>query len=150
MAKFTTRAFIEAPVEKVWDTMLEDASYRKWTKVFNPGSYYKGNWEQGSKILFLGPNEDGTAEGGMVSRIKENRFHEFISIEHLGEVHDGIEDTTSERVKKWAGALENYHFEAKDGGAELTVEMDVQESEVEWMKTAWEKAILELKALAEA
>src|SRR5688572_27532732 len=98
---------INAPKKKVWDTMLQDATYRVWTSAFNPkGSWYEGDWSQGSKIVFLGPGEDGKL-GGMVSRIAENRPHEYISVEHLGLIQDGKEDTTSEAVKRWVPAFEN-------------------------------------------
>ena len=78
-------------------------------KHFTAGSYYSGDWSKGSKILFLGPGEDGKTSG-MVARIAENRPYEFISIEHLGEVVNGVEDLTSEKVKSWAGAHEDYTF----------------------------------------
>ena len=48
--------FINAPKEKVWDTMLKDETYREWTKPFCEGSYYRGDWSEGSKIIFLGPD----------------------------------------------------------------------------------------------
>ena len=109
MDKLNFSIIINAPKEKVWNTMLDDKTYRIWTEAFSPGSHYVGTWDKGSKILFLGPNEKGIM-GGMVSRIKENRLFEYISIEHLGIVHDGVEDTTSDAVKQWAGSLENYTF----------------------------------------
>ncbi len=142
--------FINAPKEKVWDLMLGDASYREWTSAFCPGSYYRGSWEEGAKILFLGPASEGREEGGMVSRIKENRLHEFISIEHLGVVKNGVEDTTSEAIKDWAGAFENYTFNEKDGGTELVVDMDVAEKEKTAMDGMWVKALERLKEMAEA
>lgn len=142
--------FINATREKVWDTMLADATYRDWTSAFNPGSYYQGSWEQGSKILFLGPNPDGSAgEGGMVSRIKENRLHEYLSIEHLGVVQDGVEDTSTEVAKDWAGAMENYTFLEKDGGTELVIDTDSVESMSAFMEDAWKKGLEKLKELAE-
>src|SRR5687768_15123433 len=112
MQKLHFTILIDAPREKVWHTMLDDATYRQWTEVFASGSHYMGSWEKGSKILFLAPEEDSTS--GMVSRIVENRPYEFISIEHLGEVHDGKEVTASEQVKTWSGAHENYTFREKD------------------------------------
>jgi hypothetical protein len=147
MEKLRRTILINAPRQRVWDVMLADDTYRQWTSAFHPGSYYKGDWSQGSKILFLGPGPDG--EGGMVSRIRENRLHEFISIEHLGIVHDGIEDTESEQAKKWAPAFENYTFAEKDGGTELTVDMDVDDKEKEMMEKKWTDALSSLKALAE-
>ena len=149
MEKLRRTILINAPRETLWDIMLADDTYRQWTSAFHPGSYYKGSWSQGSKILFLGPGPDGSGEGGMVSRIRENRRHEFISIEHLGIVHNGVEDTESEQAKKWAPAYENYTFTTKDGGTELTVEMDVDEKEKESLETMWTDALSRLKALAE-
>ncbi len=141
---------INVPKEKVWEIMLADATYREWTEPFHPGSYYKGYWSEGSKILFLGPDENGKNEGGMVSRIKENRKYEFISIEHLGFVVDGVEDTTSEEVKKWTPSFENYTFTEKNGGTEVSVDMEVASEEFkEMFEGMWPKALLKLKEIAE-
>ena len=148
MSKLNFSILIDAPISKVWDTMLEDKTYRIWTEEFTPSSHYIGNWNQGSKILFLGPSNDGKL-AGMVSRIKENKLHKYISIEHLGEVHDGVEDTTSDRVKVWAGALENYTFIDKNGKTELVVDMDINEEFVEMFEGMWPKALKKLKSLCE-
>ncbi len=146
---FTTA--INAPKEKVWNTMLEDATYREWTEAFHKGSYYEGDWSRGSKILFLAQNDDGTT-GGMVSRIVENRPYDFVSIEHLGEVVAGVEDTTSERVQAWAGAHENYTFTEAEGVTTVNVDLDVDESSVEMKEMfegMWPKALEKLKEIAE-
>ena len=148
MEKLQFKIDINAQKEKVWDTMLEDRTYRIWTEEFTPGSHYIGSWEEGSKILFLGPANDGKL-GGMVSRIKENKLHKFISIEHLGEVLDGIEDTTSDRVKIWAGALENYTFIDKDDKTELVVDMVINEEFKEMFEGLWPKALQKLKSICE-
>ncbi|MCK6621926.1 MAG: SRPBCC domain-containing protein [Calditrichaceae bacterium] len=144
--KFTM--VIDAPKEKVWRTMLDDDTYRVWTEAFMPGSHYIGEWSKGSKILFLAPGEKGELSG-MVSRIKENRPYEYISIEHLGVVQDGKEDTSSEAVKQWAGALENYTFKEKDGRTELRVDLDSAEEYQEMFQDIWPKALQKLKELAE-
>lgn len=148
MEKLNFSIEINAPKEKVWDTMLEDKTYRAWTEVFNQGSHFVGDWNKGSKILFLGPGEDGKM-GGMVSRIKENKLYEFISIEHLGIVQDGKEDTTSETVQAWAGAHENYSFSEKDGVTKVSVEMDSNEEYSEMFNGMWPKALQKLKELSE-
>lgn len=141
---------IHASRKKVWDTMLCAESYRAWTDVFMPGSgsHYVGDWNQGSKILFLATGENGLMSG-MVSQIKENRLHEYISIEHLGVVHDGKEDTSGESVKQWAGAHENYTFKEIDGGTELLVDMDTNDEFKEMFQGIWPKALQKLKELAE-
>ncbi len=140
---------IHAPREKVWDVMLGDKTYRQWAEAFSPGGYYKGDWNEGSKILFLGPDPKTGIEGGMVSRIKESRKPEFVSIEHLGIVNNGIEDTTSEDAKKWTPAFENYTFTEKDGGTQLDVDLDIVDEMKEAFEEMWPKALELLKVIAE-
>lgn len=150
MEKLNFSILINAPKEKVWDTMLEDKTYRQWTAAFNEGSYYKGDWSKGSKILFLGPNPETGKEGGMVSRIAENKLYEFISIEHLGIINDGVEDTTSEAVKLWAGSHENYIFKDKSGKTEVLVEIDITEEYKDMFNDMWVNALQKLKEISES
>lgn len=142
---------INAPKAKVWDTMLQDATYRQWTAPFNPGgtSWYEGDWTQGSKILFVGTGEKGRLDG-MVSRVREVRLHDFVSIEHVGVVQDGKEDTTSDIAKQFAPAFENYTFIEKDGATEVQVDMETVEEHKAMFETSWPKALQQLKQLAEA
>ncbi|MEN9649393.1 MAG: hypothetical protein RL094_360 [Candidatus Parcubacteria bacterium] len=149
MQKIHFSILINAPRKKVWDSMLGEDSYPKWASAFTPGSYFKGSWDEGSKILFLGPSSDGTGEGGMVSRIKENRPHEFVSIEHLGMISNGVEDTTSEEVKKWVPSYENYTFVDKDGGTEVSVDMNILDEYKTMFDEMWPKGLQALKDLAE-
>ena len=139
---------INAPREKAWNAMLSDDSYRKWTEVFGPGSHFRGNWETGSKILFLAPGEEG--EMGMISRIRKNCPFEFISIEHVGMVRNGEEDTSSEEVKSWAGALEEYTFREINGVTEVLIDVDTVDEYREMFESMWPKALEKLKDLAEA
>lgn len=150
MQKLHYSISINAPVQKVWDTMLQDETYRQWTAAFNEGSYFQGSWDKGSKILFLGPDPQTGEEGGMVSRIADNRLHEFISIEHVGLVHNGVEDTTSEEAKKWAPAFENYTFTEKDGVTTVDVDMDSLEENAQMFDDMWPKGLQALKELAES
>ncbi len=149
MQKIHFSITINAPVEKVWDTMFGDATYREWTAVFNPGSYFKGDWSEGSKILFLGPDPSGQGEGGMSSQIKINRKHEFVSIEHLGLIKNGVEDTTSEEVKKWTPSFENYTFINKNGNTEVLVDLDIADEWEEMFRDLWPKALQKLKEICE-
>lgn len=144
MEKQQFRILIDAPREKVWDILWNDESYREWTSVFGEGSRAETDWKKGSKVLFLGaPGE------GMVSRIEENIPNEFMSIEHLGVVKDGVEDTESDKVKEWAGALENYTLRDADGNTELTVDMDVADEYKDYFQNTWPKALEKVKTLAE-
>lgn len=148
MQKLHISITINAPVKRVWDVMFDDTTYRQWTTAFHAGSYYRGDWSQGSKILFIGPDENGS-EMGMVSRIAENRLHEYISIEHLGIYKDGVEDTTSDEAKKWAPAFENYTFESVDGGTKLSIDQDIESEHKEMFENMWTEALQILKTIAE-
>jgi hypothetical protein len=151
MQKLHYSIHINAPKEKVWDTMLQNTTYREWTKPFNPGSTYIGEWDQGSEIRFVGTNEKGDLlEGGMYSRIKENRLHEYISIEHLGIIlPDGTVDTTSDAVKKWVPSFENYTFTENNGGTDVIVDIDMSDEFKEEFDKMWPQALRILKELAE-
>jgi len=150
MQKLNFSIVINAPREKVWHAMLDDKPYREWTHAFNPGSYYKGDWSRGSKMLFLGPDPETGQEGGMVSRIAENRLYEYISIEHIGIVQNGNEDTTSEAARKWAIASENYTFKEKNGATEVLVDMDAEDEYAEMFNKMWPEGLQRLKKIAEA
>lgn len=148
MEKLHFKITINAPKEKVWDAMLSAETYPKWADAFMPGSHFVGNWNTGSTIKFLGPDQNGKLSG-MISRIVENRPHEFISIEHLGLYQDGKEDTTSKEAKDWAGAHENYTFKNNGESTELHVEMDSVAGFKEMFLGLWPKALDKIKMLAE-
>jgi len=140
---------INAPVTKVWDMMLAQETYRQWTAAFEPTSYYEGSWEKGSKMKFL-----GAGGSGMISQIVENVPYKFISTEHLGEIKDGVEDTTSEAVKKWLPAFENYTFTDNGDSTLLQIDMEMGSSEEskqmkEMFEGMWPKALLLLKEVCE-
>jgi uncharacterized protein YndB with AHSA1/START domain len=136
---------IHASREKVWRTMLEQDTYRIWTAAFTAGSYYEGSWEQGERIRFLSP--DG---GGMVAVVDENRPFEHISVRHLGEIRNGVDDTDSEAVKSWAGnAFERYTLREDDGVTHLEVTCDVTPEYEAMMNDMWVRALARLKTLVE-
>jgi uncharacterized protein YndB with AHSA1/START domain len=139
---------IDATPEKVYDIMLDDAHYQEWTAEFMPTSRYEGSWEKGSKILFIGEDQDGNS-GGMVSRIKENIPNRFVSIEHLGMIQNGKEITSGPEVEGWAGALENYTFTGVNNKTLLSVEMDANQQYKSYFLETWPKALNKLKAICE-
>jgi uncharacterized protein YndB with AHSA1/START domain len=147
---FTTT--IGAKPEKVYQIMLGEKTYTEWTAEFNPTSRFKGSWEKGAKIVFVGTDQDGV-EGGMVSRIKENIPNRFVSIEHLGILQNGEENTTGPEVESWAGALENYSFAEKNGNTILIVDLKTQQkldaNYKSYFLETWPKALDKLKAICE-
>ena len=135
---------IDAKPEKVWHILWNDTTYPMWTAPFSEGSRAVTTWEKGSKVLFLGSDNNG-----MVSEIAENIPFRYMSILHKGEMKDGVEDTTSDGVKSWAGAMENYTLEEMDGKTSLKVDMDTLEDHKEYFEKTWPKALEKVKELAE-
>jgi len=136
---------VQAPRHRVWELMLAPDTYREWTAPFMEGSYYEGSWDEGQRVRFLTP---GGAEG-MVAEVAANRPGEFVSLKHIGQVKNGVEDFASDEVRAWAPAFENYRFADKDGGTEVQVEMDVLPAYEEFMGEAWPKALAALKDVCE-
>lgn len=138
---------INSPKAKVWHVMLNDETYRIWSEIFHPGSYYKGRWDEGSRIDFLGPTENG--EMGMITRIKANRKEEHISIEFLGMYINGEEDYSSPEALAWKGGTENYTFIEENGFTELIILTEATEQFVDEFKNNWPKALNKIKELCE-
>ena len=151
MKKLQFKVTIKAPVASIYDLMLglsNKSTYEQWTALFNPTSTYEGNWEKGTKILFIGVDENGE-KGGMVSRIVDNIPNRFVSIQHYGLYKADTEITEGPEVEKWANGYENYSFEDNNGSTTLTVDLDVNDDFLEYMNETYPKALEKLKELCE-
>lgn len=143
MATEVFSVLINAPKEIVWQVLWNDDSYRKWTAAFHEGSHAKSDWQEGSKILFLGPEGSG-----MYSRIQKMVPNEQMIFEHLGEIKNGEEQPQS----SWAGAKESYYLSENNGATELRVELDISgaEAEAQYLKDTFPKALQVVKQLSES
>jgi len=142
---------IQAPAITVYRAMLgldDISTYEHWTAVFNPTSTYKGSWDKGSKIHFVGTGEDGTT-GGMVSQIEENIPGKFVSIRHIGLLNDDIEILSGPEVEPWAGGLENYNFEENAGATTVTIALDTTPEHESYFSESSPKSLELLKELVE-
>lgn len=151
MKKLQFKKQIDATAQKVYETMLglkDKSTYEFWVSVFNPTSTYEGSWEKGSKILFVGVDENGK-KGGMISEIIENQPAKFVSIRHYGFLDGDNEITTGEQVEKWSGGHENYYFEENNGVTTLTVEMDTIEDYLDYFENTYPNAMDKLKEISE-
>lgn len=151
MQKIQFQVNIHAPASKVYDVMLglsNKTTYEQWTAMFNPTSTYKGSWEQGSKMLFIGVDENGK-QGGMVSEIEVLEPAVFVSIRHYGILDGDVELTSGEMVEQWAGSHENYLFREEQGITTVTVEMDIVETYLDYFNSTYPAALNKLKEVAE-
>lgn len=147
LAKLNFSIIINAPVSKVWSTMLELETYKIWTAEFEPTSTFEGNWEQGSTIKFT---SEGNSTSGLIGKIKENRPHEFVSIEYIGFIKDANIDTESPEAVEFLGAHEDYTYTAlSETQTKLEIEVDASPVFQEYMGEAWPRALDKLKQLCE-
>ena len=144
MKTLTFEIAINAPRAVAWTSMLGAESYKAWTSQFCEGSYFVGSWDKGAKIQFLAPSGDG-----MSAVIAENTLHEYVSIRHIGMIENGVEDTTSEKVRAWAPAYENYRFVDAPGGCRVIVTLDTASEWEQYMLDTYPKALARLKELCE-
>jgi uncharacterized protein YndB with AHSA1/START domain len=145
MEKLRFTATINASKEKVWNALWEIHNYETWTTAFHEDSTVQtDNWKEGSKILFVDSNGQG-----MVATIVTNKPNEYMSFRHQGMVNNGVEDTTSDAVKPWAGAMENYTLKEENGKTTLSVEIDITEDYKEMFQNMWPPAMEKIKNLAE-
>jgi uncharacterized protein YndB with AHSA1/START domain len=133
---------IDAPRDRVWDVLWDDATYRDWTSAFSEGSYAVSDWGEGSGIQFL----DARSGSGMSGVIEKKRAPEFISFRHIAEIKDGQEQPPA----GWSGAHENYTLTERASGTLLTVDLDAPAEYREMFDAAFPKALQRVKALAEA
>lgn len=151
MPKLLFKKEINALPKKVYETMLglnEKGDYEYWTAAFNPTCTYEGTWKEGSKILFIGMDDNGK-KAGMVSKIVQNKPGTYVSICHCGFIDGDNEITTGEQVEKWIGCHENYTFEEIDNSTVVFVEMDCIDEYVDYFNSTYPQALNRLKEMVE-
>lgn len=151
MKKLVFRKNINASAQEVYQTMLglnNKSTYEYWTAAFNPTSTFEGTWEKGSKMHFLGVDENGK-KGGMVSEVVENQPARLVSVRHYGFLDGDKEVTTGDEVEKWSGGHEVYNFEEKNGKTAVVVELDTIDEFLDYFNDTYPKAMDKLKEICE-
>jgi hypothetical protein len=145
MKRLEFKAEIAANKKKVWNTMLNPESYKKWVDVAWPGSYFEGVWAKGEQIRFLCPGQ-----GGTLAELKEQKPYETILAEQVAVINsDGSEDRESKVAQGWIGTTERYTFNEINGKTKLTVEINTPPSWAEMFEDGWPKALARLKEMCE-
>lgn len=151
MKKLQFQTKIHSPAAHVYTIMLgidDRATYEAWAAEFQPTSTYEGSWEQGSKIRFIGIDQQGE-RGGIIAEIAANEPNRFVSLKTCGFVSKGVDITEGPEIEEWIGGLENYTFQEENEITTVTVDIDVTDDFIDYFSTAWPKALLKLKAICE-
>lgn len=140
---------INAPREKIWHVLWDDASYRDWCSLFSEGSYYDGTLALGEKVRFLGPNPVDGSIGWLLTEVTEFVPHEVMVFSFLWMVNNGIDVTEGPGVDEWIGLREQYHLTETDGVTTLAIDTVMADDYHEFMMDAWDKALARVKELSE-
>ena len=136
---------IAADKKKVWNTMLNPETYKKWVDVAWPGSYFEGVWAKGEKIRFISPGQ-----GGTLAVLREQKPYDTILAEQVAVINpDGSEDRDSKVAQGWIGTTERYTFKEENGKTNLVVEINTPPAWAEMFEDGWPKALDRLKEMCE-
>lgn len=145
MKKLEYKIIINAPRQAVWETMLDQETYKQWVDAAWPSSYYEGEWKEGSNLRFI------TADGsGTLATLIKHKSYELSYAKHIALLNPGgAEDRESEVAKGWIGTTEMYTFTEKKGVTELNVEINTNPDWAEMFNDGWPKALAKLKEICE-
>jgi len=133
---------INAPKERVWDTLWQDKTFREWSGIIDPGTYMVGDLEEGNEVQFISA-ENGYGVTSLVERVAPG---EFLLLRHEADTQDTGKQL---REKEWTGGKESYTLTEKDGVTTLTASFDVPQELEEYFKDTYPKALERVKVLSE-
>lgn len=139
MVTLKFKTYIDAPREKVWESLWKDENYRKWAEAFTPGQHAVSDWNESDPIRFM-----DTKNNGMFGVIETKIDNEVMVFTQMGDILDGVE-----MPREWAGAREQYFLLERDGKTKLKISVDVLKEYVDYMNDAVPKGLDILKKLAE-
>lgn len=133
---------INAPKERVWNTLWQDETFREWASIIDPGTYMVGDLKEGNEVQFISA-ENGY---GVTSLVEKLTPGEFLLLRHSADTQD---EGKQEREKEWTGGEESYSLAEKDGTTTLSVAFGVPPEQEEYFKVNYPKALERVKVLAE-
>ncbi len=136
---------INASPQKVWEVLLDDSYTKIWYAIFSEGTYAITDWKVGSKAIFT-----DASNSGLIGKILTNKPAEELTMEYEGVLTDGKEVYDSDGAASVKGGKEKYFLSGDDTETQLSIECDMNAAMYEFMRTAWQKALQKIKALAES
>ena len=128
---------INATPEKVWETLFTQDSYKKWASAMNEGTYFEGNWEVGSIMKFLDPQNNG-----MYNLVTENIRFKVLGMKHLGWILKG-----ELSPQNWEDSTLNYILEPSENGTLLKGTVNSLDEFVEFFNSKYPQNFEHIKRL---
>lgn len=133
---------IHASKAKVWSTLWQDASFREWAGIIDPGTYMVGELKEGNEVQYISA-ENGY---GVTSLVEKLVAGEFLLLRHSA---DTQEVGKRVRKKEWTGGLESYSLVEKNGLTTLKAAFDVPAGMEDYFQIHYPRALERVKILAE-
>lgn len=138
LLEFTTQ--ISATPEKVWNVLFTQDSYGKWSSAMNSGTYFEGNWEEGSILKFLDQKNNG-----MYNLVEINKENQLLRMKHIGWIMDG-----ELSPQGWEDSTVTYILEPNDNGTLLKAEVNSLDEFIEFFNTKYPQNFELIKNISES
>lgn len=136
---------INSSAKEVWNKMFSPETYVEWIQVSWPGSFYEGEWKQGTDIRFIGQDGSGT-----LAHIEELVPFKLVSANHVAVLQKGgLEDRDSADAKGWVGTKEAYEFDSEGDLTHLTVHISANPDWIPMFDEGFPNALKKLKEICE-
>jgi uncharacterized protein YndB with AHSA1/START domain len=143
MNKMQFQVKIHADRQKVWDTLWQDATLRKWAGIIDPGTYMVGDLVEGGEVQFISA-ENGYGVTSLVATVIP---YEYLLLKHSADTQDS---GTRNRKKEWTGGEESYRLAESNGTTTVIVECDVPTELQQYFSVHYPMALDKVKELAES
>lgn len=139
MERLIFKTQINATPEKVWQVLFTQDFYKKWSSAMNEGTYFEGNWQEGTVIKFLDPKNNG-----MYNLIEKNIPNKILKMKHLGWILQG-----ELSPQNWEESTITYNVENAEDGTLLTAEVNALDEFVDFFNSRYPKNFELIKQLSE-
>ena len=131
---------INAPADKVWKVLFTQDENRNWPSAVNEGTYFEGNWEEGSVMRFLDDENNG-----MYNQIEKNIPNRELVMKHLGWIYDG-----ELSPQDWEDSTVTYLLESNENGTLLTGKINALDEFVDFFNSKYPSNFEKVKKLSES
>ena len=131
---------INATPEKVWEVLFTQDAYKKWASAMNEGTYYEGNWEEGTTMRFLDADNNG-----MYNIVEKNIPNRELKMTHLGWIYDGVLTP-----QDWEDSTVSYILEPNENGTLLTGKVNSLDEFVDFFNSKYPQNFEKVKKLSES
>lgn len=145
MRTLSYHIIINAPKNKIWETLWNPETYAEWRQFLMPNSKLETDWKAGGITRFW--DSPGNGKRSTITHIE---VPDVVTFNHLGLISKGIEDTQTCKIKEWSGAPERYLLiPLSDGSIRLQAEVRDFANEQEKLDEGFKKGFEIVKRLAE-